>query len=158
SIGGDKAEPMFRGLYINLQRSIDRKTHIESELARFNLLSHYERLNAIDGSFSFPRTPGWVGCFRSHINALEIAAASRDSFVHILEDDAILSSRLEGFLSSSTLARALKRFDIVLLDNWVDPDFVAVSRYRELRQKAGNDVRVESLKGLRLGAMDSYVV
>jgi glycosyl transferase family 25 len=66
--------------YINLNRRIDRKEHIEKELNNFNL--KYERFEAIE-------TPGCgiIGCGLSHLQVLKIAKERNYKNVLILEDD-----------------------------------------------------------------------
>ena len=79
-----KAAPRhgFRGIYINLDRSTDRRRNVERQLARLDLADAYVRLPAVDGRKLKPvgvLNPGIVGCFRSHVEgagACEAALAA----------------------------------------------------------------------------------
>jgi GR25 family glycosyltransferase involved in LPS biosynthesis len=56
-------------LYINLDRSIERRRAIESQLRRFNLFNRYARFAAIepkDVPASEHVLPGESACFHSH--------------------------------------------------------------------------------------------
>ena len=93
------AEPPYHGLYINLDRSTERRDAMEKQLDRLGLSSFYARFPAIDGaSLNSPRSAikqGENGCFQSHYRAL-LSARPRGKFVHMLEDDALLSSSVSG--------------------------------------------------------------
>src|SRR5215510_12227022 len=84
-------EPSYLGLYINLDRSPERRTALEKQLSDLNLHSHYRRFPAVDGreidTSKSPLGPGEVGLFLSHCRAVEHARAKGVS-VHVLEDDA----------------------------------------------------------------------
>ena len=129
---------------------------MEAEVRRFKLSSAYERISAIDGH---PGAVGaWgpvIGCFRSHLKAMDIAKGHTD-IVHIMEDDEILSGRLKAFLASQECAQQLGQFDLLFLDMWVDAD--AVGRYREALTRADSGSSVMNLRGLRIGSAASYVV
>lgn len=147
---------MIRGLFINLDRKPERRRRIEAELRRFKLAQFYERISAIDGHPGAP--PGWsgvIGCFRSHLKALDIARRMR-SAVHVIEDDVILSDRLKPFLESRQCAEALARFDLVFLDMWIEND--TARRYHEVLIRAGNGLQLMNLRGGRIKSADSYLV
>jgi len=70
-------------LYINLDCRVDRRTHIESELARMKMNpSSIQRVPAIHNNMC-----GHLGCGQSHIRALDIAITNNWDRVMILEDD-----------------------------------------------------------------------
>ena len=71
---------MYRGLYINLDRDVVRRKHMEAEFERFGLSKNYQRLRAVQNEL------GAVGCLRSHLKALDLVRR-QDALVHILEDD-----------------------------------------------------------------------
>lgn len=103
----------LRAYYINLDVSGDRRAHIEDQISRVGLEG--VRINAIDGRevalfdpridpYSFHLChhallrPGEVGCYLSHIKALETFLESGDDFALILEDDAVLHCELPSVL------------------------------------------------------------
>jgi GR25 family glycosyltransferase involved in LPS biosynthesis len=70
-------------LYINLDFRLDRKKHIESEIARIGFpRSIVYRVQAI-----YEPACGHLGCCLSHIKALELAVKHKWKRVLILEDD-----------------------------------------------------------------------
>jgi GR25 family glycosyltransferase involved in LPS biosynthesis len=113
----------YRGFYINLDRSRDRRLRIEGDLQRLGLTASYSRFPAIDGRALPPGrstiTPGQLGCFHSHIRALE-EARGHGMPIHILEDDAILGEYTEPVLSDAIANGIFERFDILFTDTFVD--------------------------------------
>lgn len=65
--------------YINLEKRLDRKIQIETELNNFGL--SYERFNAIE------HEEGCIGCANSHLQVLKMAKERGHKNVLILEDD-----------------------------------------------------------------------
>ena len=67
--------PPYRGLFINLDRSVDRRTRMEAQLKKFNLQDRYSRFSAVDGRAltGLPKaiTASEHACFQSHCRALE---------------------------------------------------------------------------------------
>lgn len=149
---------MVRGLFINLDRMTARRQRMEAEIRRFDLTEAYTRLRAVDGQVVVGGVrAGMVGCFRSHLKAIE-TAKQIGGIVHILEDDAIPSARLKDFLQSPACAAALDSFDLVFLDMWVFPDEKSVRRYREALHRAGNGLYFMDLRGAKISSADSYLV
>ncbi len=148
--------PMIKGLYINLDRKPERRRRMEAELRRFRLSQFYQRVRAVDGHAIQPDFWGaTMGCFRSHLKAVEIA---RDAggIVHIMEDDRLLSGRLRSFLQSPQCQGLLRTFDLVFLDMWVDPG--TVEQYRQALAAAAGGLNIVNLRGLRVGSAASYLV
>ncbi len=138
---------MYRGLYINLDRDVVRRKHMEAEFERFGLSKNYQRLRAVQNEV------GAVGCLRSHLKALDLVRR-QDALVHILEDDSILSAGLGAFLESAELAELMTRYDMLFLDMWVSPDGSMVRRFEAALRNPGP----LDLKGTKIGAASSYVV
>jgi GR25 family glycosyltransferase involved in LPS biosynthesis len=138
-------------LYINLDRSPVRRSKVEAEIAKIGLTSRYRRIRGVVAPEPYN------GCSLSHINAMT-EAAKIGGIVHIIEDDVLLSDRLEPFLRSDQLARLLETYDIVYLSMWVDPSPDAVRPYLGALSTADGDLAVVDMHGPRIGAMDSYVV
>jgi len=87
-------------LYINLSSRVDRKEHVENELAKIGL--PYERFNAI----KLPN--GALGCSMSHLKCLQIAKEKGWSHVFVCEDDIqfldpeLFKKQLDTFLKNHT--------------------------------------------------------
>ena len=104
---------------INLDRSTERLELISSQLS--NQKINIKRIPAIDGielnigkeaddamcksEMGRSIQPGEVGCFLSHIKALETFISSKSDFAVILEDDAIIQS--EFYIRIKTLCNFL---------------------------------------------------
>jgi GR25 family glycosyltransferase involved in LPS biosynthesis len=134
------AQP-WDGFFINLDRSVDRRNHMEEQL-RAGGLGHYRRFSGSDGRLirtSSKRTPGEVGTYLSHLNLLRIAA-NGDRPIHVLEDDVIVSALTAGAISSVIANRVLEQFDLLFLETYVGRDVQHVRRWRaaldEVRQRA----------------------
>jgi GR25 family glycosyltransferase involved in LPS biosynthesis len=138
------------GYYINLDGRPDRRAHMEREFARFGLADAYRRLKATEA------TPGAIGCYRSHVRALELAR-NYASPVHILEDDSILSSALPGFLKSRELTELLATYDIVFLDMWVDPYRPVVELYQSAIDRGDHALSLAHAPA-RVACTSSYIV
>ena len=77
--------PIFKAsYYINLEKRVDRKEHVEKELKKI-LVNDPVRIDAI------PHKLGIVGCLQSHIKTLEtfLSSESIEKFVVIFEDDVV---------------------------------------------------------------------
>lgn len=115
--------------YINLDRAPDRREGMEKKLADANLA--YERIVAIDGQkltakekasadeAAYMRyhgkqlNPNEIGCYLSHIRALEAFLASDYEFGIILEDDVLISANITRALE--TLLAHKDDWDVVKL-------------------------------------------
>lgn len=99
----------FRCLYINLDRSLDRREQVEAELAKAGVVA--ERVPGFDGKRDIGKLPttysatrrmfvgkqlnsSEIGCVESHRRALRILVEADNAFGVILEDDVEL---LDGF-------------------------------------------------------------
>ena len=83
--------------YINLDKRIDRKSEIETELLNYNLLENSERISAI-----YTPGQGILGCTISHLKAIQLAKERNYENVLILEDDfqfIISKSEFENLLT-----------------------------------------------------------
>ncbi len=116
--------------FINLDRSPERRRFIERQLDDLELAG--ERIAGIDGT-KLPekvegidpdlyrrchgRTirPGEIGCYLSHLKALQAFIDSGDRFAVVLEDDAVLLSSYKEVLSVLTGEKMAGRWDMVKL-------------------------------------------
>jgi GR25 family glycosyltransferase involved in LPS biosynthesis len=116
------------GFYINLDRSPERRAHMEAQIARFGLAGNYQRFAAIEGKLLPPvagLNGGELGAFMSHLGALKAGRAA-GGIVHVLEDDAILSSALPGFAPAMEASGQFDRFDILFTDTFVRSDLAQI--------------------------------
>ena len=83
---------IYKGIYLNLKESTDRKKLLNMEFDKLNISNIYERFESIvfDGYMDSPLTPTEIGCFKSHIEALKVSL-KHDTHTHILEDDITFS-------------------------------------------------------------------
>ncbi|RZL65890.1 MAG: hypothetical protein EOP81_02645 [Variovorax sp.] len=161
----------MRGHYLNMDRSVERCETMEAQLRRLDL-PWISRLRATDGRELPPRpqsplTPGEIGCFVSHANA--IAQVRPRAVRLVLEDDAMLSPQLVDVLEGLPLERLL-RYDIVFLD--CQPMATTgnlLALWRSLRRHTTQDgeatsvrratgVDVHEARGLYLWAAAAYFV
>jgi glycosyl transferase family 25 len=74
----------FDQIYVlNLDKRPDRWSNIQTQLARAGILK----------AIRFPavaRSPGWIGCFESHLGILQRALSTNARNILVLEDDATL--------------------------------------------------------------------
>jgi GR25 family glycosyltransferase involved in LPS biosynthesis len=113
----------YHGLYINLDRSPERRRKMEEQLAAYRLSEIYTRFAAVDGKTvpmpQSPLKPGEIGVFLSHRNALEQAKATGQC-VHILEDDALLTPHLPSVIGDFIAAKLFDQYDFLFTDSVVN--------------------------------------
>jgi GR25 family glycosyltransferase involved in LPS biosynthesis len=149
---------LHSGLYINLDRSTERRQCLEGDIARLGLTAHYRRVPAVDGATLEPKprlNVGEIGCYHSHLNALAIAAQAK-GVTHVLEDDTTLSPRMPAVVAAAIEGRLLDQVDIIFLDLILPHDPALWAHYR--RQMKPGQLSVLSLAGCAFWAMASYVV
>lgn len=157
----------YRGLYINLDRSTDRRGEMERQFAALGLADRYRRFAALEGgapgaASGAALAPGEVGCFRSHVAALESARDER-RFVHVVEDDILVSRDLAPYLDEAIGAGRLDGFDVLLTDMYVSCDLrlikMLASKYAEAMETGRPRFSIMNLGKLRsFASMTSYLV
>jgi len=93
-------------IYINLDKRIDRREHMEQQLKNFGLTA--ERYSAIK------REEGFIGCGLSHLNVLKIAIEREYKNILILEDDFLFLVSPEKFFENLKELEN-KEFDVCML-------------------------------------------
>lgn len=160
--------PLYNGLYINLDRSTARRDAMERQLDRLELSPLYTRFAAIDGAtLNSPRSAigkGETGCFHSHYRAL-LSARPRGTFVHILEDDAVLSSNVRPVIEQAITQNVFEQFDVLFTDTFVAPHLgmlkflkSAFDQLPPTRPLNLNDLKVVDLASQNFSCLTSYVV
>jgi len=161
----------YHGVYINLDRSVARRSAMDAQIAAFGLTDRYSRFAAVDGSSLPPSRSGLrqgeLGAFFSHMRALEAARSSRDGAIHIMEDDALLTGHVRPVIEDAIGAGLFQRFDILFTDILAPPqlgmlkalksafDRVEMSGRPALRL---SDLQVLDLAGQNFSCLTSYVV
>lgn len=83
----------MRGFFINLDEDLDRRVHIEKQLASAQLLGDFVRTPGVrfKGEEDIDLTHGQVGCFMSHVACLnQIVNDATATHVIIFEDDVVI--------------------------------------------------------------------
>jgi glycosyl transferase family 25 len=96
--------------YINLDKRLDRKEHIEQQIKNMQIATA-QRFSAIQ------HAKGLVGCVRSHIAILEEALAHPDApeYVCVLEDDAVFLNPGETIAKLQRVHQNHSDWDVILL-------------------------------------------
>jgi glycosyl transferase family 25 len=100
-------------IYINLDRRPDRKTSIESEMAKMGI-ANYERFTAIER----PPGQGIVGCGYSHLSVLKLAKERQYPNLLIFEDDFYFTVSKEDLCKNMTEffeSDVAKDYDVCML-------------------------------------------
>ena len=160
----------YRGLYINLDRSFERRARFEAQLAHLGLSERYARNPGIDGAkLSLPASqlrPGEVGAFHSHTRALD-EASGFGTPVHILEDDALLSEHAAPVIEGAIAAKFFDAFDIMFTDMFVAPNLGILKSLKTAFDRVNlaggrvlrfGDVQILDLAGQNFSCLTSYVV
>jgi hypothetical protein len=131
----------IRGVFLNLDRSVQRRRALEEQLSAIGLAGDYERFAALEGAScdrgGSPLTPGEIGCFRSHMEVLR-AHSGGTRHLHVVEDDVLFARRLPAVLAEIVASRALEQFDLVFLDTVVP---VSIDLVRNLKRFVDGQVR-----------------
>jgi glycosyl transferase, family 25 len=127
---GTITPPNVLFLYINMDRSIKRRAHMEEQLNALQL--RYQRIRGVDGAEALSHfsdaeqqhffkchgkkiLAGELGCYLSHLNALHAFLATDAQCAVILEDDALLPRNPDVLWGS--LAQAEKEWDFLRLQS-----------------------------------------
>jgi GR25 family glycosyltransferase involved in LPS biosynthesis len=162
-------ETAYRGFYINLDRSTERRARMEAQLAALGLSANYTRFAATDGAALNGRGPlraGEVGAFHSHTRALDEARKGSGA-AHIIEDDAVLCEHTAPAIAGAVAAQFFDRFDILFTDMFVAPHLgllkvlkTAFDRVlgQGTRALGFGDLQILDLAGQNFSCLTSYVV
>lgn len=160
----------YRGYFINLDRSEERRREIQDQLQRLDLSERYERFPAVEGRLlnrrEFQRRPAEAACFLSHLGVLE-AGRRHDTHVHVMEDDVILGGPVARCLDAIIEHGLLARYDLIYTDTLVPfkPDLVR--QYLLLCEHAAsgptsggglNGIQLMNLRGRFYACHASYLV
>lgn len=156
---------MFTGYFLNLQRNEQRRMALLAHLAEVGAQGRYERWEAVDGRAAAPEhptklDPGALGLWLTHERLLQ--AASRDSHVHILEDDALLARNavavLDGLLSK--IDTMVSSWDLLFTDIFVQAQTeIFVKFWIKMREFAQtNSYAIVDLKQIPFACTTSMLI
>lgn len=95
-------------LYINLDKRIDRKIHVENELKELGM-KHVERFKAISLS------NGALGCSMSHLKCIELAKKNEWQYVFVCEDDIQFLDRNMFLQNFTKFVESNVKWDMILV-------------------------------------------
>jgi len=160
----------YHGLYINLDRSPERRRNMEEQFASLGLQDVYARFSAVDGkTIPLPESSlksGEIGVFLSHRRALE-AAKAKNQTVHILEDDALLTPHVSVVIRDAIKGNLFDRYDLLFTDIIVNCEIGLLKTLRQAFEKtkfpASGPLRLSDLQLIDLARVNfastlSYVV
>jgi GR25 family glycosyltransferase involved in LPS biosynthesis len=123
----------YTGVYINLDRSTERRAAMEAQISRFGLQDVYRRLPAAEGnSLGVPTklTHAETGCLLSHYLACKQYAGD-GTHLHIVEDDVQFSSITRDAILNTIAGSIMDEHDVLFLDTELSK-FVEMRRAMEI--------------------------
>jgi GR25 family glycosyltransferase involved in LPS biosynthesis len=124
----------LRGFYINLDRSEVRRQRVEAQLQKLGPAARlYQRFSAIDGRNLPPRpdvkNPAELGCYLSHMELIK-ANVGFDGWLHVIEDDVVISRFARQAISSFITQPTFDKFDILFTNIMlqVSSEYLAILR------------------------------
>ena len=151
---------VLRGRYINLENSHARKIQIEKQLTTLGQQNNYKRFEAIRGddveASKRNLRAGELGIWKSWIKLLSEESIDDEQyeFLHIIEDDCILTKELYKVIENS---RSISpNYDLLVTDMYVNP-----SIYRYLAKSAAinkKNKKVEILRSIYTGCTASVII
>jgi GR25 family glycosyltransferase involved in LPS biosynthesis len=156
---------MYRGFYINLDRSPERHAAIEARLAGLGMAQRYERFPAMDGNSIGLTASGLTnsepGCLLSHYMLLE-SRTDRADHLHVVEDDIVFANCTVPSVEKVIRSGLLDEFDILFTETAVEMDLnwcrEARRLYKDLIQREENGTASAVEFRIVLGCTTSYLV
>ena len=137
------------GCYVNLDRCEERRQRLERNLKELGIAQRYERFRAISGDEQNARdrglNAGEFGIWQTWLELLRnisTATTSEWDYLHVLEDDAEISSQFIDFCDQ--LSGSEPVFDLLVTDMYVNP-----SIHRTLAEQHDQMKRRDAIKILR---------
>ena len=137
------------GCYVNLDRCEERRQRLERNLKELGIAQRYERFRAISGDEQNARdrglNAGEFGIWQTWLELLSnisTATTSEWDYLHVLEDDAEISSQFIDFCDQ--LSGSEPVFDLLVTDMYVNP-----SIHRTLAEQHDQMKRRDAIKILR---------
>jgi GR25 family glycosyltransferase involved in LPS biosynthesis len=143
---------LWDGYFINLDRAVERRRRMEEQTGRFGGAGHYQRLAAVDGralNRPSPCSPGEVGIFRSHLNALRKIASGRHPG-HVMEDDVLMCDLTAPTIEALIRRSVVNQFDIVFLETYVGTMVSNIARFSSVFREVTRNGPVSSPDQLQI--------
>lgn len=147
----------YKGIYINLDRSTERRAALDDNLALYNLKQRYKRLRAADGNeekiSSSLQNANEIGCFLSHVWALREGLNS-GHHVHIIEDDTIFASATERTLEWAITSGIIDNYDLLYTDITLPLSNDTYRKFKTLFDRAVTRDDSGAIKNVKFQALD----
>ena len=136
----------FKGYYINLSRSTQRRERMLRHIDEEGLTETYQRYEAIEGKQCDPEgrnlTGGEIGLWETLIELLEKEKSSNDyEFLHVMEDDCIMSKEFKEFCRQ--LPNNNLDSDIIMTEMYANPSAYKYLVDEHDRLKKEKKVKIE---------------
>lgn len=118
----------YTGVYINLDRSTERRAAVEAQLAKHRLQDIYRRLPAAEGNtlgLATTLTDAQTGCLISHYRACREHGGNH---LHVVEDDVLFSGRIHKSISALIASPLMDEYDVLFLDTYINSALPSVLR------------------------------
>jgi GR25 family glycosyltransferase involved in LPS biosynthesis len=127
--------PAVVGRYINLDRSEARRREVEGEVAKLGAVGAYARFAAVEGALSAVRPDvrnrAVLGCYLSHLAVIQAHAGS-DAWLHVVEDDVLVSRHAATAIRSICRAPEFADYDLVFTNVRLPDDAEIIGGCRNL--------------------------
>ncbi len=113
----------YKGVYINLDRSEDRRAAMGQQIARYGLGGQYQRMPAAAGNIlDIPTSlsEGEIGCLTSHYLVWK-RFADPECHLHIVEDDVQFSGVMHSAINEISASTIIDNYDVIFLDTTISP-------------------------------------
>jgi GR25 family glycosyltransferase involved in LPS biosynthesis len=155
---------MLDGVFINLDASTIRLARVQSQLKNLGRLgARYRRFAAVDGRAVARRgdvsNPAELGCYLSHMHAIDANAAS-EHWLHVLEDDVLISRYALGAIREFISNSEFDRFDLIFTNIMFQVGSESVAMFRTLFDKSvevdenGNVTKLSTYHVISLQSID----
>ena len=142
----------LKGVFINLDAQLERRSRLERHLEQLELQGRYERFSAVRGHPDQARErglyPGEYGLWQSWLEVLQSASADQSfDYLHIVEDDVELSR--DFVLFSRKLNPDGGDFDLLVTDMYVNPSIhrTLALQHEEQRRNGVIALRIDFYSG-----------
>lgn len=154
-------ERSYRGRYINLKESKERRSEVEKVLNTLGIINRYSRFPAIKGdpkeaqdrkitSGALGLWQSWLGLLNEEKNNIE----NGEDYLHIIEDDCIISRALCKSIEKN--AHYYDHFDIIVTDMYVNPSVYRVISERVFQAKNKSEISI--LENVYSGCTSSIII
>jgi GR25 family glycosyltransferase involved in LPS biosynthesis len=158
-------ETPLKGFYINLDHSRERRRSMEAQLKALGLADSYQRFAAIDGREVTVRPDvknrAEVGCYLSHLEVIR-RNAGQDGWLHVLEDDVLVSRYAPSAIAAVTATPAMDIYDIIFTNVRFWAGVGHTANVRDIFDRsvvvspAGEVTKIKGVTTVALGTIDFF--